>query len=269
MSVQVSQKTLDLVNKYIQLYRTTSWKPDVLRIRKALGWNRTQWQIFVQDYKNVLVWDHIPELETPDASAVTPQDMVVSAAPVPPIDARGISAAEVAQVAKAAHIKLRSDLRQLGLTSQECDAAMGMQNFGKSRFADAMHMVSSSVFKTAMKLQTIQDILADQMKVCQKQIDGYGPIQSEDRDRWIEEMKGYVKQFALVGKLLNDIQRTWYEGAAELAMVEWRIKHTDDSGPAKIKFKGEGKPGFRATVIESTPEDEQDADQIGDAATAS
>lgn len=234
-----------LVNEYIQTFRDPNGRVKIGAIKKHLGWNDLQWAAFKEHYGHMLTWETMPKfnvLETPETT--DPEGVKAN------LIQRGIPPEEVERKIEVAHIKLKADLYSIGLTREEVKAAIAMQNFGENRFANAMEMISSGVFATATKLQTRQREVEDRLKSVRETIESYGAIPSEERDGWVKEEDGLTKQYVAIGKLLSDIQDTWYQGAAQLALVKMRMKEDGGGPPGRSEVTQRmNKPHFSPRVM--------------------
>jgi hypothetical protein len=247
-----------LVNNYIQTCRRPNGRVSKEDIRAKLGWNNQQWAQFNKTCGHLLNWDQIPKLsvlETPEV--VDPQGVKAS------LEERGISTEAIANRIEVSFGQLRKDLYSIGLTRQEVDAAVAMQNFGENRFSNAMEMISSGVFATATKLQTRQREVEARLKEVRESIASYGGIASDERSVWVKEESDLTKQYVAIGKLLSEIQDTWYQGAAQLALVKMRMR--DEGGgrmlsPTEMTQRA-NRPHFSPRVINQEPAENPDANQ--------
>lgn len=236
-----------LVNEYIQTFRNSRGKVKIACIKKQLGWNDTQWGAFNEQYGGMLTWEAMPKFSVLETPETTDPDGVKSG-----LIQRGIDPTEVERRIEVTHGKLKADLYSIGLTKQEVNAAIAMQNFGENRFANAMEMISSGVFATATKLQTRQKEVEERLKAVREAIEEYGPFPSEERTGWVEEEESLLKQYVAIGKLLSDIQDTWYQGAAQLALVKMRMRDDAQGAPGGSSnqvTQRAGKPHFSPRVI--------------------
>ncbi len=241
-----------LVNEYIQTFRTPQGKVKIGAIKKQLGWNDLQWAAFKEQYGGMLTWEVLPKFSVLETPETNDPDGVKAG-----LIQRGISPDEVERRIEVTHGKLKADLFSIGLSKQEVEAAIAMQNFGENRFANAMEMISSGVFATATKLQTRQKEVEERLKNVRKAIDSYGPIPSEERTGWVEEEESLTKQYVAIGKLLSEIQDTWYQGAAQLALVKMRMRSDDGrplGGSTNSQTQRSNKPGFSPRVMNSEVE---------------
>jgi hypothetical protein len=233
-----------LVNEYIQRYRKKGHRPNIVAVRNKLGWTHQQWSAFKDKYGDALIMDAAPEFavlatEETDDSA----NLGVS------LRARGINPEEVEERIKVTWGALRADLRGIGLTTEEVNGAIAMQNFGEQRFANAMEMISAGVFGMSVKLQTRQKEIEQRLEQVREAISNFGTMTSEDRDTWVKEEDTLIKQYTSIGKLLSDIQRTWYEGSAQLALVRMRIRQESGNQKTVSGSSRNGKPGFTPRVM--------------------
>jgi len=234
---------IKLVNEYIQRYRTRNHKPNIAAVRAKLGWSPQQWEQYKAKYGNAIIFDSAPEF-----SVLANDDTDDTKALGVSLQARGINPEEIEQRIKVTYGALRAELRAIGLTNEEVCGAIAMQNFGEHRFANAMEMISAGVFGMAIKLQTRQKEIEERLEGVRQALVLFGTIVSPDRDAWVKEEDLLLKQYTTIGKLLAEIQRTWYEGSAQLALVRMRIRQ--DQGLAKTTGPRQGKRGFSPRVME-------------------
>lgn len=254
-----------LVNHLLQKHRHPNGKPRIETVRKALGWNQQQWNLFTKRASRFLVFDYVPEFEVLDGVAADPEATTES------LQKRGIQTEEISKRIAITYGTLRSDLMGIGLAPHEVEGALAMQNFGANRFSDAMEMVSTGVFKTAVKLQTQQDIVEERLKFVRKQIEEHGPFLSEELDAWNAQEQRLMKQYLMIGDLLSKIQDTWYQGSAQLALVRMKMRESGTTAPNGAQTTQRlQKPGFRPTVVDvepvprnGEPQHEEGTDQAG------
>lgn len=240
-------ETIALVNHYLQTYRFKSGKPAIRKILAKLGWNQQQWAKFKYKAGQFLVWDKVEEFSVLVTEETGDPKMVQQS-----LEKRGIPTEEIKKRVATAYGSLKNDLQALGLTETEVEGALAMQTFGENRFANAMEVVSSGVFKTGVKLQTQQGIIEERLKTVRSQIAEYGTMACEERDNWVSEESKLVRQYAIIGKLLAEIQETWYQGAAQLALVRMRMRDEEKGGaPQGSNMKQVNKPRFRPTVVDA------------------
>jgi hypothetical protein len=232
-----------LVNSYVQEFRRPNGQPHIQQIREKLGWNIVQWSVFKKKCGHLINWDYIPKFSVIETRQVVDPNGVKQG-----LEERGISAEAIADKIETSFGQLRRDLYSIGLSPAEVDAAVAMQHFGQNRFANAMEMISSGVFSTAMKLQTEQRTIEKRLEDVRRVILEYGDFASDERDGWVAEEKNLIKSYATIGQLLSDIQDTWYQGSAQLALVRMRMR--DDNGaPVRGVMKRSQRPGFSPRVI--------------------
>lgn len=250
---------ISLVNQYLQKHRQTNGKPAITRVLKELGWTRVQWNTFTKKAGKFLIMDYIPEYSVLKTTESGNPELVREA-----LSKRGIRTEEIERRVSTAYGSLKEDLAGLGLTEEEVDGCMAMQTFGENRFANAMEVISSGVFNTAVKLSTQQRMIEDRMKFVREQIKEYGSMVCAERNTWVSEEMKLVKQYALIGQLLADIQETWYQGSAQLALVKMRLRDEKvTTGPTDgNNLRGNNKPRFRPTIIDAD-EVRQQANQGG------
>lgn len=263
VNIQFQQKhqrvTLDdtglisLVNEYLQQFRKSNGEPSISKVRAKLGWTSKQWKEFVKKAGKFLVMEYIPEfsvIQTPEAG--DPERVSQSLAK------RGIQTEDIERRVATAYGSLRKDLETLGLTEQEVEGCMAMQSFGENRFANAMEVISTCGFNTAVKLQTQQRMMEERMAFVRERIQEYGTMVSEERQMWVAEEQKLVRNYATLGKLLADIQMNWYQGSAQLALVKMRMR--DDKvrdNPVSVgrtNGRDPNRPRFRPTVIDAEVE---------------
>lgn len=257
-----------LVNTYVQEYRKKDGTANITAIRTKLGWNVAQWSAFKEKSGNLINWDFIPKfsvIETPEVA--DPNGVKNSLAQ------RGISPDEIAHKIEVTYGQLRRDLYSIGLTRQEVDAAVAMQNFGENRFANAMEMISSGVFQMSIKLQTEQRILERRLKEVRTQIESFAGFASHERDCWVNEEQRLIKSYATVGKLMSEIQDTWYQGSAQLALLRMRMREDGPPSGSKFPTQRSGKPSFSPRIMEAEqilpeqpstpPANDQGTDPVG------
>lgn len=256
------EELIRVVNSYVQDLRHKSGRPNMRAIREKLGWNEVQWSTFKKKCGHMVNWDFIPKF-----SVVQTREVVDPTGVKQGLEERGISTEEIARKLENTFGQLRHDLYSIGLTRSEVDAAVALQNFGENRFANAMEMISSGVFSTAVKLQTEQRTLEKRLADVRKVIESYGGFASDERDGWVKEEQNLIKSYAAIGKLLSEIQDTWYQGSAQLALVRMRMR--DDNNPnmtAPISQRS-NRPHFRPRVIEQPEPSPTPAEQITEAAS--
>jgi hypothetical protein len=247
--VRLSDKALlTLVNRYIQENRQPDGRPSLTKVQKKLGWNPTQWQKYRRAHEGEIILDRTLNHTVIVTPEVNDEDSLKQA-----LLARGIEPEAIAQKIGVSYNALRTDLACMGLSVEEITGCVAMQNFGENRFANAMEIISSGVFKTAVKLEMQQRSIEERLDKVRDSIYEYGTMVCDERDSWVKEENGLVKQLAIVGKLLSDIQKTWYEGSAQLALVQMRMRDSQDgkfSNPTNLTQRS-NRPRFTPKVMEA------------------
>lgn len=242
--VKLSENALiGLVNHYIQTTRKLDGSPAINKIVRKLGWSNDQWAKFKAQAGKLLIWDHIPDFSVLASDATGSPE-----ADKKSLVDRGIQPTDVSRKITNAFGSLKNDLMSLGLTQEEVEGALAMQNFGENRFANAMETISSGVFKTAVKLQTQQRIVEQRLELVRSQIAEYGTMMSDERKEWVSEEWALTRQYQAIGKLLAEIQDTWYQGSAQLALVRMRMRE-DGGAPNGRQSREPTRPAFRPRVV--------------------
>lgn len=240
VDIKDHDRLITLINSYIQKFRNKNWTPNIPKIKKALGWADSRWEMFIDEFGDELQWGFISNPEVANAADELRQS----------IEARGVKLEDVAMAVNNHDKQLKGELRCLGLTNTEAEACVAGNNFVQNRFADMMQMVSSSVFSAASKLRTQQNVLESRIKLAVKKVAEFGPFQSPERSEWLLEENQARAEYIKIGKLLNEMQGTFHQGAAQLALVRMRLRETSANGNGQITQRS-GKPGFRPVVMDA------------------
>lgn len=156
--------------------------------------------------------------------------------------------AEMAAAVEFADSQLEKGLGTLGLNEKEVQVARSLQRFNKGYFKESMEMISSSVLVTALKIQSMQRDVEKRLTFVREQINEIGIYMTKERQMWTNEEKGLAVQYTELGSLLNNIQDTWYKGAAYLAIVRAKVQKANNERNGGMTQRS-NKPGFRPTVV--------------------
>lgn len=221
------------LRKHTQANGTTLWS----RAAEELGWTVPQLKEFREEFAFLLNLDTELAMATPPpALPVSDADLLTSNGHVE-IPDEAPSDDALALAIKDADQKLAKGLEALGLLPKEVQTAVALQSFNKHNFKESMDIVSSTVLRTDLKCVMQQDAITERLALVREQIKSYSDIASEERDQWVKEERLLMQQFIELGQLTVNIQDTWYKGAANLALVKFRMGH--GSSPKMAK------PGFR------------------------
>lgn len=257
------RETADLVALILKLAQEpecrTDGEEDWDLVADKLGWTREQ----LDDFRlgNSYLFELAENCVFADASpsAVIQPELLEPPAPSDQAITRSPSEEEVAAAVEFADRQLASGLNAMGLNQKEISVAQALQKFNKGHFKESMEMISSSVLVTALKIQSMQREVEDRLKFVREQIAELGIHMTGERRLWTKEEQSLSVQYTDLGALLNNIQDTWYKGAAYLAIVRARVQKANGEQDGSITQR-RNKPGFRPTIVvdqEETPLDNQ------------
>lgn len=222
------------------------------KVAAKMGWTREQLDEFRAINSDLIELGSKMVLQSP-GTILPPTDteIVLSGTSTTPLY-NSPTDEQLAMAVEAADSNLPKGLRSLGLNQKEIGIAQSLAAFNKGYFKESMDMISSGVLVTAIKLQGQQREIEDRMKFVRTQIEEFGMFNTDDRKQWVNEEKLLTLQYIEIGRLLNDIQETWYRGAGYLALVRARMRGDTTAGSyapnGSRKTQRMNKPGFRPTV---------------------
>lgn len=152
-------------------------------------------------------------------------------------------------VARADEDMLQGGLESLGLTPDEAKEAVALQKFNHTHFIESMDMISAGVLRTSLRAQMEQKKIQERLEFVRAQIATFGEFHSDDLAEWEKKERLLMRQFTDVGDLLNNIQDTWYKGAAALAVIKMKARE-NNGHKTGFRTQRSNKPGFRPFVSE-------------------
>lgn len=136
----------------------------------------------------------------------------------------------------------REGLMGFGLNDAELDIALSLQQYGHERFQEGIEIINASIVPTRIKLLSQQTIIQDRLAFVRKQIEDFGELLNESREKWVAEENLLMKQYVEVVHLAATITDQTNRGAVTMAMM--KIKFASRNG-SKEK---QAKPGFTKAI---------------------
>lgn len=223
------------------------------KVADAMGWTRAELDTFrSENTELILTCEEMRLAAMPDVKPPTDAELIGKPSPsdlsAKPTDE------QIALSIAHSDLNLTHGLNALGLRGKEVEKAIALQRFNKEYFKESMDMISSGVLVTALKLQSEQDEIQTRIKFVRSKIEALGDESGKVREFWVKEERALIQQFIEMGKLLNDIQDTWYRGAAYLAVVRSRLRGETPINPLDTgRTQRKNKPAFRPTVTINNP----------------
>lgn len=227
------------VNELLQRYRTKAGTPNVGAILGELGWNKKQWLLFNARFGKMLTFDQKPCFAVKATPATEDPTGIRDS-----LVARGINPDQVAAKLNSTFGQMRKELLSMGMSRDEVAYAIALKNHSTNQFASQMEMVSSGGFVMNMKFHSRIKEIEERLDHVRDRIRNCGDKNDAERQAWVDEECKLMQQYTVIGKLLLDSQKGWYDGAAQLALVRSRVRQDQNGFPKKM-----GKPGFTPRVM--------------------
>lgn len=226
----------------------TNW----MKVAEKLGWTLQSLRTFLRSNMGLVEYAEQISMQSAEEQVRVPTEgeMMIGLPGAPP------TPEEIAQaVAKSDEALLQGGLESLGLTKDEAQEAMALQKFNRQHFLESMDMISAGVLRTSLRAQMEQKEIQKRLGFVRDIIATYGEFHSEELGEWEKKERLLMRQFTDVGTLLNQIQDTWYKGAAALAVIKMRARESSEHRTG-FRTQRSNKPGFRPVVIEESKDDE-------------